>query len=108
MVRHADGGPVADFQMAGINLDTLFTQRGDLLLQMGGVDDHAVAHNAHHVRPQNAAGQQIQHELSFGGHHGVAGVVAALIAHHDVVFLAEQVHHAALAFVAPVDSGDCS
>ena len=94
--------------MAGIDLDALRPQCGDLLLQMGGVNDHTVAHNAHHIRPQNAAGQQIQHELSFGGHHGVAGVVAALIAHHDVVFLTEQVHHAALALVAPVDSGDSS
>jgi hypothetical protein len=41
-------------------------------------------------------------------HHGVARVVAALIAADDVVFLGDQVDHAALALVAPVDAHDCT
>ena len=37
---------------------------------------------------------------------GVAGVAAALITDDDVVVLRKQVHHAALALVAPVDTYD--
>ena len=53
-------------------------------------------------------GDQVQDELAALVLDGVAGIVAALIARNDVVILAQQVHHAALAFVAPVDTGDCS
>ena len=108
MVGHADGGPVADLQVLGADLNALRPQVGDLLFQVGGVYDHAVAHHAHHVGAQNAGGQQVQHELAAGVHHGVARVVAALIAADNVILLAEQVHHTALALVAPVDSGNRS
>ena len=35
--------------------------------------------------------------------HGVAGVAAALIPDHHIIVGGEQVHHAALALIAPVD-----
>ena len=41
-------------------------------------------------------------------HHGMSGVAAALIPHHHVKVVGEIIHHAALAFVAPVDSYDCA
>ena len=37
---------------------------------------------------------------------GVTGVAAALITNDYILIAGEQVHHAALAFVAPVDSYD--
>ena len=37
---------------------------------------------------------------------GVTGVAAALIAHDHVIVAGEQIHHAALALVAPVDAYD--
>ena len=40
--------------------------------------------------------------------HRVARVVAALIAHDDVVIRGDQVYHAAFSFVTPVDSYDCT
>ena len=46
----------------------------------------------------------MQREFSFFVDHRMAGVSASLIADHDVVVLREQVHHAAFAFVAPVDA----
>src|SRR5699024_1202173 len=73
-----------------------------------GINDHAVAHDADDVGPQDAGGQQVQNELAPLVLDGVAGVVAALVADHDIVILAEQVDHAALALVAPVDPSDCS
>ena len=75
---------------------------------MGGVDEHAVAHDADDLGTQDAGGQQIQDKLAARVFDSMAGIVAALIAHNDVVFLAQQVYHAALAFVAPVDTGNCS
>ena len=36
--------------------------------------------------------------------HGVSGVAAALVADHDVMVAGQQVYHAALALVAPVDA----
>ena len=48
--------------------------------------------------------QQVQGELAQVVDNGVAGVAAALVADHHVVVPGEQVHHAALALVAPVDA----
>ena len=39
---------------------------------------------------------------------GVARVAAALVADYDVVVLGQQVNHAALALVAPVNANDCA
>ena len=101
-------GAVRNLQVGGRNGDALFPQVGNFALQVMGVDDHTVAHDAHNVGPQNARGQQVQDELAPLILDGVAGIVAALVTDHDVIILAEQVHHAALALVAPVDPGDCS
>ena len=45
---------------------------------------------------------QVQGELPVFVYDGVARVAAALIADDDVEVLGEQVHHPALALVAPV------
>ena len=42
------------------SLNALLPQLVDLAVQMMRVDDHAVAHNADHVRTQDAGGQQMQ------------------------------------------------
>ena len=39
---------------------------------------------------------------------GVTGIAAALIAHDHIVGLRQQVDHAALTLVAPVDTNDCT
>ena len=108
VVGHGDGGAVGDLEVGRGDGDALLPQAGDLAVQVVGVDDHTVAHDAHHVRAQDARGQQVQNELAPLVLDGMAGVVAALVAHHDVIILAEQVHHTALALIAPVDPCDCS
>ena len=72
------------------------------------VDDHTVAHDADDVRAQDAGGQQVQHELAALVLDRMASVVAALITCDDVILLADQVDHAALALIAPVDTRNCS
>ena len=76
----------------------------DFMEEMLCVDHHAGTHHVHGFIAQDAGGEQIQNELALVVDDGVSGVIAALIAHDDVVLLAEQVDHAALALVAPVDA----
>ena len=108
MERHADSGAVRNFQVCRADLNALFAQVGNLTVQMVRINEHTIAHHAHDLRAQNAAGQQVQHKLAARIFHRVASVVAALIAHNNVIILAEQVDHAALAFIAPVDACNCS
>ena len=108
MERHGDGRTVRDFQVFGADLNTLLGQGGDFLLEVLGVDDHAAAHNADNVGAQNAGGNQVQDEFAALVLDGVACIVAALIARNNVIVLAEQVDHAALALVAPVNAGNGS
>ena len=41
-------------------------------------------------------------------HDGVAGVPSALITDDDVIGFGEQIDHASLSFVAPVDAHNCT
>ena len=108
MERHGDGSTVRNFQVVRGNLNTLFAQGSDLFFEMFRVNDHTAAHNTDNVGVQDAGGHQVQYELAALVFDGVAGVVAALVTGNDVIIAAEQVHHTALALVAPVDTGNCS
>ena len=57
-------------------------QRLHLLDQRRRIDDHAIADDSLHSRPQNAARNQLENELLRADKDGVPGVVAALIASH--------------------------
>ncbi len=70
------------------------------------VQGHAVAQNVHDALAENAGGQQVQCKLAVLVDDGVTGVAAALIADDHVIVLGEQVHHAALSLIAPVDTYD--
>ena len=50
----------------------------------------------------------MQGKLAVFVHNGVTGIVAALIAADDIIFLGDQIDHAAFSFVAPVDANDCT
>ena len=76
------------------------------MYQMLQINDHTVAHHVDGGLAQDAGGQQIQDKFAFFVDDGVAGVVSALIPHDNIVLFAEQVHHTALALVAPVYAGD--
>ena len=106
MIGHTDGGPVADLQVPGGNLHTLFLQGPDLLIQMCQIDNHAVAHYIDNFRTQNTRGQKVQDKFPPGIDHRMAGIVAALVTDHNIVFLRQQVYHTALSFITPVDASD--
>ncbi len=108
MIREHDRRAVADLQVFGRDGNALAAQFVHLFQQLFGVDDRAVAEDVDHAFAENTAGQEVQRKLTIFVDHGVARVVAALIAHDDVVIRRDQVYHTAFSFVTPVDSYDCT
>ena len=106
MVRHGDDRAVGDLQVFGRDDDALLAQARHLPRKVPDVDDHAGTHHADHAFAQNARGQQVQNELAALVDDGVPRVVAALVAADDVVVLGQEVDHAPLALIAPVDADD--
>jgi hypothetical protein len=68
------------------------------------MQNHPVTDQAQRIVTQDAGRNQVQHRLLAGDDEGVAGVVAALEAHHGANFLGEQIDDLALAFVAPLST----
>ena len=81
-------------------------QAVELLDQHLGIDDHAVADHAGLARIEDPGRDQVELELVAVADDRVAGVVAALEAHHHLGALGEQVDDLALALVAPLGSDD--
>ena len=100
------GGPVADLQVFRGDGNASGPDALHLVVEVLAVQGHAVAQDVYHALPEDAGGQQMQGELALVVDDGVAGVAAALVADGDVIVAGEQVHHAALALVAPVDAYD--
>ena len=101
VVRHDQVRVGADQQVAGVDAAAL--QPGQLVEQHAGIDHHPVADHVAHARGEDPGRDQVQREvLAVGQHHGVPGVVAALVAHHPLDLAAEQVGGFALALVAPL------
>ena len=108
VIGHADGCAVADLEVFRAYCDTALAQTRGLIKQVLKVDDYASTEDVDGVVAEDAGRQQVQDELALVVYHGVACVVAALIADNDVVIFREQIDHAALALIAPVCSHDCS
>ena len=87
--------PIADAQLTA-HVDARRLQRLHLLEQRRQIDHHAVADHRHHAAPQNSARDQLQYEFPVADEHGMAGVVPALIARHDIEALGQQIDHFAL------------
>ena len=98
----------ASLRVSRRHLDALFADRVDLVDQRPRIDDDAVADDRQFARPHHARRQQAQLVFDIADDEGVAGIVAALKAHHDVGPLRQPVDDLALAFVAPLgaDHGD--
>ena len=107
MVGQADDGLLADLEILRGDGDALLGQTADLTHQVLQVNDHAVTHDVDGGLPKDAGGQQVQDEGSLVIDNGMARIIAALIAADNVIVGGKQVHHAALAFISPVDSNDC-
>ena len=100
VVRHDQMGVAADAQV--VAADAPRSQSLDLAEQDVGVDHDAVADDAGLGLVEDAGRDEVELELLAVAHDRVAGVVAALVAHHHVGLLGEQVGDLAFAFVAPL------
>ena len=108
VVGHTDGGLVADPEILRRDGDAAVPEALHLAAEVLQVDDHPGAQHVHRAVPEDAGGHQVEDESPLVVDHGVSGVVAALVAHDDVISLTEEVHHPALALVPPVDAYDRS
>src|ERR1019366_189977 len=70
------------------------------------VDDEAVSDHVHDARAADARRDETQREVLVAELHGVAGVVAALIAGDEIEGGSDEVDDFALAFVAPLAPDD--
>ena len=81
-------------------------QHADFVEQGGGIDDDTVADDALAAGAQDAAGNKVEDEFFAVDDDGMAGVMAAGVAGHDMVALGEDVDDFAFAFVAPLGAED--
>ena len=88
------------------DLDAERLELARLLLERHGIDHDPVADDAQDPRVQDPRRNQVQHEALPAHDHGVARVVAAVVARHDLDARGEQVDDLALALVAPLGAGD--
>ena len=100
VVGHDQVGVAGDAQV--VDRHAAAVQGLDLAEEDVRVDHHAVADDARLGLVEDAGGDEVQGEDLAVPHDGVAGVVAALIAHHHVGLLGQQVGDLALALVAPL------
>ena len=100
--RQDQRGVLGDAQVLRADRHALLSQPLDLIGQRPGIDDHAVADDAELAFAHDARRQQRQLVGLVADHQRVAGIVAALEAHHDVGALGEPVDDLALALVAPL------
>ncbi len=91
-----------DAQVVARDLDALFAQGGDFLDEVARIDHDAIADHGKFARPHDAGGQQGQFIGDPVDDQGVPGVMAALIAHHDIGLDRKPVDDLALALVAPL------
>jgi hypothetical protein len=87
-------------------------QRGQFVqfrCQLDRVDHHPRPDQAGHMGVQDAGGDQVQAEGVAQRDHGMAGVVAAVIAGDDMDLSGQVVHDPALSFISPLspDNDDC-
>ena len=96
---------VADVE-APLDVDAVAHQLVDLGEQRLGIEHDAVADRAAHARVQDAARNLVEHRRAVADVHGMAGVGAALVAHHPVGALRHHVNELALPFIAPLRTDD--
>ena len=97
--------PVGDEQPA-VEADATLVEPGELGEQGVRRHHHAVAEDAHHAGVQDARRDELQGEVAVAELHRVAGVVAALVAHHAVEGGTEEIDDLPLALVPPLHPHD--
>ena len=101
MDRQHQHGVLRQHQHVGRDLESGRAEPRDFLDQRPGIDHHAVADDRA-LALDHARRQQRELVGLVADHDGVAGIVAALEAHHHLGPVGEPVDDLAFAFVAPL------
>ena len=104
VVRHDHVRAAADPDAADV--DAARREHVELVDQRDRVDDDAVADDRRDVRVEHAGRREPELEDLVAADDGVAGVVAALVAHDHRDLLGQEVGRLALALVAPLEPDD--
>jgi hypothetical protein len=105
--RQDQHGVVGDLEVLGRHRHALAGDLLHLLEEVPGIDHHAVADDRQLALAHHARGQQRELVGLVADDQRMAGIVAALEAHHDLGALAQPVHDLALALVAPLGADHC-
>ena len=100
VVRHDDMRVAANLEVLGG--DAVGLEHIDLLKDNLGIDDAAVTDHRHVIGIHDAGGHLVQAVLLAVDDDGVAGVVAARIAHDGIKVAGDQVADLTLALIAPL------
>ena len=106
MERQDQRRVLGDAEIVAGDRDPLLLDLADLLGERPRIDDHAVADHRELALAHDARRQQRQFVGDTVDHEGVAGIMPALEAHHDVGALGQPIDDLALAFVAPLGADD--
>ena len=108
VIRHQQVRVGGDQQPLGI--DAAILEALQLVEQNAGVDHHAVADHVGDAWRQDARRNEVEREvLARRQHHGMAGIVAALVPHDPLDAAPEQIGGLTFALVTPLsaDEHDC-
>jgi hypothetical protein len=105
--RQDEDGVVGDLEGLGRHRHALLGKLLHLREEVPGVDDDAVADDGELAGPHHARRQQGELVGLVADDQRMAGIVAALEAHHDLGALAQPVDDLALALVAPLGADHC-
>ena len=102
MQRQNQRDVLGDLEVGRRHFDSLAAQLLDLLDEMIGIEDDAIADDRQFPRPNNAGRKQRKFVSLAVDHERMAGVMAALETHHDVGADRQPIDDLALSFVAPL------
>ena len=101
VVGHDQVGAIADEQVRA-DFDADRAQPFDFAHERNRVEHDAVADDALFAGPQDARRDEVEDVFLAARDHGMAGIIAALGAHHDIRGLGQDVDDLAFAFIAPL------
>ena len=85
-----------------VDVEAGFSHAVNLVQEINGIEDDAVADDAYAVGANNAAGNELQDKLVLANDDGVPGVMAAGVARHGAEPLAQHVDNLSLTLIAPL------
>jgi hypothetical protein len=97
---------IGNAEVVAADGDAEFLDLGDLVGERPGIDHDAVADDRELALAHHAGGKQREFIGGAVDHQRMAGIVAALKAHHDIGALRQPVDDLALALIAPLGADD--